>query len=105
MWDPQQNTFVLTNAAHKDFFQQLLISYQAIDKSGCSLIGTATLPTQTGISFSQLYTKYPRASWYCSQSQGILPTNLMFFLKAKKAIQEGIDGKNIGTDDINDVSL
>jgi hypothetical protein len=105
VWDTKQHAFVLDNASHKDFFEHLLTSYQIIDDKGCSLAGTNTVPNQTGITFTQLYAKYPALSWYCSQERGILPTSLVFFLKAKKAVQTAIDGKNIGSADIQGSSL
>src|SRR6266446_1929244 len=105
VWDPQQKIFTLDNSSHKDFFKQMLITYQSIDKRGCSAVGNDVVPNQTGISLTELYTKHPTLKWYCSPTRGILPASLIFFLKAEKAAQQIIDGKNIGSDDINDVSL
>lgn len=105
VWDPQQNGFTLDNSSHKDFFKQMLITYQAIDSRGCGVVGNNVVPGQTGVSLRELYTKHPTLNWFCSPTQGILPTNLRFFLKAEKAAQEVIDGKNIGSNDIADISL
>src|SRR6266487_1566550 len=88
VWDPQQKEFALDNSSHKDFFQQMLITYQAIDKRGCGVVSNNVVPGQTGISLKELYTKHPTLNWYCSPTQGIVPANLMFFLKAEKAVQE-----------------
>src|SRR6266567_8634366 len=105
VWNPQQKAFILDNASHKDFFQQMLITYQTIDKRGCSTVGSNVVPNQSGISFTELYSKYPALKWYCNPTQGILQTNLMFFLKAEKAVQQIIAGKNIGSNDIQNISL
>jgi hypothetical protein len=105
VWNPQQQEFTLDNASHQDFFQQLLITYQAIDKRGCNIAGNNIVPDQADLTLTQLYAKHPTLSWYCSKSQGLLPANLVFFLKAEKAVQEVITGKNIGSNDIKDISL
>lgn len=104
-WNPPEQAFTLDNESHKDFFKQLLITYQIIDKRGCSIVGSNTVPSQNGISLTELYSKYPNLKWYCSPTPGMLPNSLVFFLKAEKATQEVIDGKNIGSNDIQDISL
>ncbi len=105
VWDSKQQAFVLDNASHKDVFAQLLTSYQTIDEKGCSLVSTNIVPNQTGMTFTQLYAKYPTLSWYCSTERGILPTSLTFFLKAKQAVQAVIDGNNVDSADIQASSL
>jgi len=105
LWNPQQKTFVLDNVSHKDFFQQLLIPYQTIDKRGCSTVGSNVMTNQSEMSFTDLYSRYPALKLYCSPTHGILPTDLVFFLKVEKAIQEVVNGKNIGSNDIQHNSL
>jgi len=105
LWNPLQKTFILDNASHKEFFKQILITYQTIDKRGCSIVGNNIVPSQTGISLTELYAKFPNLNWYCSTTQGIQPNTLMFFLNAEKAVQEVIGGKNIGSNDIKNISL
>lgn len=59
-----------------------------------------TVLNQTGIGFTKLFTKYPNENWYCSKVQGIVPTNLVLFLKAKKAVENVIAGQKVGSQEI-----
>ena len=104
-WDAHHHIFGLDNATHKESFQQLLATYQEIDNNGCSIVGGELLSQQAGLSLSEMYKKFPTAPYYCSKSQGILPSNLMFFLQAEKTLQGIVDGDNIGSDDIRNSSL
>jgi hypothetical protein len=104
-WSATQNTFVLDNETYKDEFQQLLTTYQSIDQKGCGLIKGTLVSGQDGFSFTQLYKKYPTSKYFCSQNQGILPANLVFFLQAEKAVQEIVSGENIGSDDIREITI
>ncbi len=100
-----KNSYILDNATHKDFFKSLLISYNTLDKRGCSVLGSDIIPNHSRISFEELYKKYPSLPYYCSKDLGILPENLRLFLKAKKAVQQVIDGENISSNDIQEISL
>lgn len=104
-WDAKQNVFVLDNGTHKNAFQQLLAVYQSLDQKGCSLMKGATMAGQGGVSFTELYKKYPTAKYYCSNEQGILPSNLVFFLQTEKALQEIGSGENLGSDDIRAIQI
>jgi hypothetical protein len=104
-WDKKQGMFVLENTEHEDAFQQLFLHYQAMDQKGCSVMKGSTITGQQDLSFTQLYKKYPTATYYCSQSQGILPANLMFFLQTEEILKEIVHGENEGSDDIRDVTL
>src|SRR5258708_2229020 len=98
--DTRQQAFILDNATHKDFFQQMLISYQAIDKRGCNIAGNNIVPNQADLTLTQLYTKHPTLSWYYSNSQWILSTNLLSFLKAENTVRQLLNGKNLSSNDI-----
>lgn len=100
-----KNSYTLNNASHKDFFKSLLISYNTLDKRGCSVLGSNIIPNHSKISFEELYKKYPSLPYYCSKEMGILPENLKLFLKAKKAVQQVINGENISSNDIQEISL
>jgi len=104
-WNNNQHTFVLDNASHKADFQQLLAIYQFLDQKGCDLMKGTIIAGQDGISFTGLYKKYPTENYYCSQSQGILPANLVFFLQAEKTLNEIVKGENIGSEDIRNTAL
>lgn len=104
-WDASQHSFVLDNLNHKDAFQQLLLDYQTIDKNGCTIVGSNLISTQEGLSFTEIYKKFPTASFYCSESEGLLPSNIVFLLQAEKTLQEIVAGQNFGSDDIRDIQL
>jgi hypothetical protein len=104
-WNQIAQMFVLTNIRHKSEFQYLLADYQALDQKGCSLMKGKTIAGQDGLSFTELYKKYPTANYYCSQEQGILPSNIIFFLQSKKALTQIVSGENIGSNEIRDISL
>lgn len=103
--DDKKNSYELDNASHKDFFKSLLISYNTLDKRGCSVLGNQIIPNHDKISFSDLYSKNPGIPYYCSKEQGILPESLKLFLKAKKTVQQIIDGQNLSSNDIQEISL
>jgi hypothetical protein len=104
-WDAKQNTFVLDNLSHKNFFQQLKGKYQTIDNQGCNFAGNETLPEQKGLTLAQLYKKYPSRTSYCSKSQAITNSQLLFFLKAEKVINQLVNGINLGSSDIKIMTL
>lgn len=105
IWDTNNHTFSLDNASHKDEFQGLLTKYHGVDAKGCSIVGGRILSGQDDLSLTDIYKKYPTASYYCSQTQGIVPSNLIFFLQAEKTLEEIVGGDNIGSDDIRDSEL
>jgi len=104
-WDATQRTFVLNNTAHESEFQYLLAAYQAIDQKGCGSVSGNILPDQENLGFTQLYKKFPTAKYYCSNEQGILPTNILFFLQAEKALEKIVAGTNVGSGDIRAISM
>jgi hypothetical protein len=104
-WNNNQHTFVLDNASHKSDFQQLLSIYQSLDQKGCNLMKGTIIAGQDGLSFTEIYKKYPTENYYCSQSQGILPANFVFFLQTEKTLNEIVKGENIGSEDIRDTTL
>lgn len=102
-WDNKHNTFVLDNISHKYTFKQLLTTYQGIDNQGCSIIGNDIVPNQKGFSFTQLYKKFPNFTSYCSNNQQLIKSSqILYFLKIEKTLQDIIDGKNLGSRDIKD---
>ncbi len=104
-WDAKQHSFVLDNTAHVDDFKKLQETYQSRNEKGCSVVEGTIEDDQMNLSFEELYKKFPNASWYCSKEQGILPSRVIFFLKAQKAIEEIVNGDNIGSNDINSIAL
>lgn len=103
IWDANQRTFVLNNGTHKDMFEQLFTKYQAIDKNGCNMVGTNLVTAQEGLSFTEIYKKYPTDKYYCSKTQGILPSNLKFFLQAEKTLSAITNGEDLGSADIRNI--
>jgi hypothetical protein len=103
--DKEKNSYELDNASHKDFYKSLLVSYSVLDNRGCNILGNQIILSHDKLTFTELYAKYPTIPYYCSKELGILPENLQLFLKAKKAVQEVIDGKNISSEEIQEVSL
>jgi hypothetical protein len=104
-WDAKQQIFVLDNATHKEAFEQLVATYTAIDEKGCSIVSKDIIKGQDGLSFTQLYKKYPTAPSYCSKTQGILAGNLRYFLQIKKTAERIVKGENVGSLDIRESSL
>ena len=104
-WDTTQHTFVLDNTSHKTEFQQLFSTYQTIDRKGCSIVGSDQLSKQQGLSFTELYKKFPTDKYYCSSKQGIFPSNLIYFLQTEKTLQEIVNGENVGSADIRDINF
>ncbi len=104
-WDATQHTFILDNTTHKSEFQYLLTTYQALDQKGCGSVSGNILSDQTNLSFTQLNKKFPTAKYYCSNEQGILPTNIVFFLQVERALQQIMKGENIGSNDIRNLML
>lgn len=104
-WDDKQKIFLLDNTSHKEFFQQMHITYESIDKRGCTIASANVIPSQLGLSFTKIYAKYPTENWYCNKTQGILPNNLTLFLKAKKAVEKILEGQNISSNDIQNLGI
>lgn len=96
VWDAKQQTFILENNTHKETFTDLLALYQTIDKIGCN----------DGLSFTKMYQQSPKRSFYCEDNQNkVKNTELVFFLKAKKALEKIRAGENLGSREIRKVSL
>lgn len=101
----EKNSYKLDNNSHKDFFKSLLVSYNVLDNRGCSILGNRIIPDHDKLSFTKLYEKYKSIPYYCSKELGILPESLQLFLKSKKAVQEIINGENLSSNDIQEISL
>jgi hypothetical protein len=105
-WDDTQKQFGIDNIAHQDFFKVLLNTYQTMDQRGCDLAGDAALPEQKGMSFTELYKKYPNLTSYCSKDTKLVTfSELYYFLETEKIVQEIVDGQNLSSRDIKDTDI
>jgi hypothetical protein len=105
-WDADKKQFLLDNASHQEAFQQLLTIYQTMDQKGCGIAGDNVIPEQKGLSFTELYRKFPNITSYCSKDPKLVTfSELYYFLEAKKIVQEIVDGQNLGSRDIKDTDI
>jgi hypothetical protein len=97
---------VFDNVTHQDFFKQLLNMYQTMDQRGCDIAGNAAIAEQKGMSFTELYKKYPKLTSYCSKDTKLVTfSELYYFLETEKIVQEIVDGQNLSSRDIKDTEI
>lgn len=99
-WDQNKQTFVLSNNKHAFEFSKLLEKYQNEDESACNDVNYAKA------SITELY-KYRKGIEKFCDDNAIVPyissDQATIFLKAKKAIGEIINGKNISIEDLESI--
>lgn len=101
-WDDNKGTYVIVNNEKPEIFKKLMNSYDNLDKSTCqNKIGES-------LTISELYPIRKDKLKFCSDTSEVpytTNTQAKNFLKAKKAIQMIINGKNLSSSDISKINL